>query len=601
MNPTCSLRLLERVHPPRVGGVLACWLGVGCGVGPAASTVTSHPSGSPAAVTPGAVLLVADLACDDPFERFADADGDGVGDAAVSVMVCEEVEGFVADAGDCDDLRVDVSPLASETCGNGLDENCDGVDEACAPPDLRADSVIAVRDAAEDSFGFSVVGGLIQSDRSGFIAAVGAPDTESSPGANDDAGMIYALGTLDAQAPGEEVAFADVLTGTVTGTENTAVGVAMARASTGNDGVFDRLYVGTGGALDIGGVVATCAVFWWDEGIPVSGGFTDGLVSHIPCDTGVDPLVRDNGVESVAGGFWEPGVHVLAAARVRAEQVWVLPSPDSSSGDAMASWGTRLNDVDDEDLGEQLAWADFDGDGLDDLVATTPTRGTYANDGGGFDILTGDELAAMGEGSEFDARAFGMGVGLSDPDQNTGFKLAVGDLTGDGQPEVMLGAFEEDSVIPASVTVVHVGDMEAFAGTRPALESLPGDAAYTQIASDQFFDLYSYGLAYVPEDTASSAGLLVGAPGWDSGADPAVLDGRLYVYAASADWFDSTSHDATAAARVVLDTDVSGEGFGIGLSDAEDVNSDGQRDVLITTIGIASPSSRVLLLTNTGL
>jgi hypothetical protein len=60
---------------------------------------------------------------------YADADGDGYGDPAVSVQACSAPAGFVANGGDCDDASAAVHPGAAEVC-NGADDNCDGqVDE----------------------------------------------------------------------------------------------------------------------------------------------------------------------------------------------------------------------------------------------------------------------------------------------------------------------------------------------------------------------------------------------------------------------------------------------------------------------------------------
>ena len=38
---------------------------------------------------------------------------------------CEEPEGYVSGAGDCDDASAEVSPLADEVC-DGVDNDCDG-------------------------------------------------------------------------------------------------------------------------------------------------------------------------------------------------------------------------------------------------------------------------------------------------------------------------------------------------------------------------------------------------------------------------------------------------------------------------------------------
>jgi large repetitive protein len=63
---------------------------------------------------------------------YADADGDGFGDAATAETACDAPAGFVADATDCDDTDADVNPAEVEVC-NGIDDDCDGsVDEDTA-------------------------------------------------------------------------------------------------------------------------------------------------------------------------------------------------------------------------------------------------------------------------------------------------------------------------------------------------------------------------------------------------------------------------------------------------------------------------------------
>ncbi|MCB9745069.1 MAG: putative metal-binding motif-containing protein [Alphaproteobacteria bacterium] len=60
---------------------------------------------------------------------FADADGDGFGDPAVSVRGCALPEGYVYDATDCDDADATIAPWSEERC-DGHDQDCDGaVDE----------------------------------------------------------------------------------------------------------------------------------------------------------------------------------------------------------------------------------------------------------------------------------------------------------------------------------------------------------------------------------------------------------------------------------------------------------------------------------------
>lgn len=62
-----------------------------------------------------------------------DADGDGYG-AGSSWDVCAVGPGTVEVDGDCDDADAAVSPAATEVCGNGIDDDCNGVaDDGCAP------------------------------------------------------------------------------------------------------------------------------------------------------------------------------------------------------------------------------------------------------------------------------------------------------------------------------------------------------------------------------------------------------------------------------------------------------------------------------------
>ena len=114
---------------------------------------------------------------------FADDDGDGHGDSAVTTEACVAPTGFVVAFGDCDDDDPSIHPAADERCATeGVDDNCDGrVDEEEA-----VDATTFFRDTDMDGFG-SAEDILVQcTEPEGYVAESGDCDdfrATSYPGA----------------------------------------------------------------------------------------------------------------------------------------------------------------------------------------------------------------------------------------------------------------------------------------------------------------------------------------------------------------------------------------------------------------------------------
>ncbi|HCH65583.1 MAG TPA: hypothetical protein DFR83_22460, partial [Deltaproteobacteria bacterium] len=256
---------------------------------------------SPPFAPPG-VYLPVELDCPTPLVRFADADGDGHGSASVQVEVCEETPGFVADDQDCDDLRADISPSALEICGDDIDHDCSGDAETCPEPDLDTDAAVVVQ-GDEDFFGTVIVGDLRTRDGDGPTAVMGAMNATGVTASDTDAGQIWEVGDAELLVPGATVALLDVEQGAVVGPRNSGLGRALAVADAFAEGDRSRLYAATGGPVQTAGGWSTCALFWFDEGVPLDGALVETASGVLPCDFLGDPDLTTGGLDTVAAGF----------------------------------------------------------------------------------------------------------------------------------------------------------------------------------------------------------------------------------------------------------------------------------------------------------
>ena len=96
------------------------------------------------------------IAVSQQITYYADKDGDGYGDAADSVVACGLRAGFVTNKSDCNDNNASVNPGATEICGNGIDDNCNGqTDENCT--DTIPTLLIKTYPVKEGDAGFTIV------------------------------------------------------------------------------------------------------------------------------------------------------------------------------------------------------------------------------------------------------------------------------------------------------------------------------------------------------------------------------------------------------------------------------------------------------------
>lgn len=369
--------------------------------------------------------------------------------------------------------------------GQDLDSKADGIGAAIASCDINADGYT---DLVLGDSGYEVSAGVtdegaahvVYGSSSGLDADTAQTFTQDSAGVpglaekGDQFGAVVACGTLDSDS------YADIAVASPT------------------EGVGSKSQAGTVTLLkgSASGTTATGAVLVSQDapGVPGAAEAADMFGSALA----IGDLTRDGNQDLAVGSMGENGdnglVHVF----------YGTASGPSLSGATMIG-GTGAGVSGPGQFGESLAIGGVNRDGVGDLVVGAPAKGS-----GRVVLLTGAAGGPLSSARRKVISQASSGVpGAAESGDVFGASLAAGDVDGDGDADVVIGAPGEDvgtAQSAGSVTVMRGGHTPLASGILVTQDTpgVPGAAE----------DLDSFGFAVGLVDLSGDGRLdvAVGAP-----------------------------------------------------------------------------------------
>ncbi len=423
---------------------------------------------------------------EDAPEWHPDADGDGHGDAATGTAACEPPAGWLADGSDCDDTDPAVSPDATEVCDDGVDNDCDGGGCRHADGTLLDDAGTWVPDA----FVNPGTGRENQTWVPSNLALVGGCDLDG-----DGRGDLVAL-VQQRWKYGYDEYLSEAELYVLRGGNATPASLQDAWAAlqlSGGDGMGGP--PGCAGDVDGDGVedLLLAAEEWTDvptDRLLVLGGPWDGASAlpeprgEVTGRYGESTHLLASGGDSDGDGV---GELVLRAAvwgdpdPPVGEEVLVFPASIEGAHDVSSAPAT-LTTTAGELCEDALLDADYDGDGLDDLVVATYEQSpapAYVR------VFPGPLGAAL---DLADASTTLDNVGDESRDWGTLWRLATpGDVDGDGLDDLVVGnchgASGECTVYVLPAPAAGTGSLADLALGTVTGEDPAGDAGYGGLAA----------------------------------------------------------------------------------------------------------------------
>ena len=366
-----------------------------------------------------------------------DLDGDGYGDLDGAACLCvadatHTLSGVTSADADCDDVDATVNPGETEVCNDGVDHDCDGGAGAGgltggslsgagvkytgeSASDLAGLLVSAARDVNGDGFDDLLIGSL----HSGTGGA--------------DAGAAYVV--LGSAAPSSEsLSSAIRLDGAATGDYAGVAGAGV--GDTDGDGYDDllvgaphrRTTVANAGEVYLVLGSPSPAAAPLSAGITYSGEIAGGTVGNFV--SGAGDVNADGYDDMMVGAMSQGSVELYAGV------AYLILGGPAATTSSLASAVRYDGMAEYEQAGRSVAAAgDIDGDGFDDVLVGAFGNGDAGTGAGAAYLILGSSSptsTSLGAEIEYTGANAGDEAGIS--------VSGAGDVDGDGYPDMLVGA-----------------------------------------------------------------------------------------------------------------------------------------------------------------